>query len=75
MIPESALHGDKIYLLGQDNKLIILPIEIVYRRNNQVAVAGDIKSHDRLILNDLLPAINGMQLRLAKSHNDEEPVQ
>lgn len=75
VIPESALHGDKIYLLGQDNKLIILPIEIVYRRNNQVAVAGDIKSHDRLILNDLLPAINGMQLRLAKSHNDEEPVQ
>ncbi len=75
VIPESALHGDKIYLLGQDNKLIILPIEIVYRRNNQVVVAGDIKSHDRLILNDLLPAINGMQLRLAKSNNDEEPAQ
>ncbi|WP_063652647.1 efflux RND transporter periplasmic adaptor subunit [Aliivibrio fischeri] len=75
VIPESALHGDKIYLLGQDNKLIILPVEIVYRRNNQVVVVGDIKSNDRLILNDLLPAINGMQLRLAKSNNDEEPVQ
>jgi multidrug efflux pump subunit AcrA (membrane-fusion protein) len=75
VIPESALHGDKIYLLGQDNKLTILPIEIVYRRNNQVVVTGDIKSNDRLILNDLLPAINGMQLRLAKSNNDEEPAQ
>ncbi|KAB2823839.1 efflux RND transporter periplasmic adaptor subunit [Aliivibrio finisterrensis] len=75
VIPESALHGDKIYLLGQDNKLTILPIEIIYRRTNQVVVIGDIKNNDRLILNDLLPAINGMQLRLANSNIDKEPVQ
>ncbi|MGF1804389.1 HlyD family secretion protein, partial [Aliivibrio sifiae] len=63
VIPESALHGDKIYLLNQDNQLTILPIKIVFRRDNQVVISGVINEGDLLILNDLLPAINGMQLR------------
>ncbi len=63
VIPESALHGDKIYLLNQDNQLTILPIKIVFRRDNQVVISGGINEGDLLILNDLLPAINGMQLR------------
>jgi multidrug efflux pump subunit AcrA (membrane-fusion protein) len=63
VIPESALHGDKIYLLNQDNQLTILPVNIVFRRDNQVVISGGINEGDLLILNDLLPAINGMQLR------------
>ncbi|PQJ83455.1 efflux RND transporter periplasmic adaptor subunit [Aliivibrio sifiae] len=63
VIPESALHGDKIYLLNQDNQLTILPVKIVFRRDNQVVISGGINEGDLLILNDLLPAINGMQLR------------
>ncbi len=63
VIPESALHGDKVYLLNQDNQLTILPIKIVFRRDNQVVISGGINEGDLLILNDLLPAINGMQLR------------
>lgn len=63
VIPESALHGDKIYLLNQDNQLTILSVKIVFRRDNQVVISGGINKGDLLILNDLLPAINGMQLR------------
>lgn len=73
VIPESALHGDKIYLLNPDNKLTILPVSIVYRRNNQVAISGDISSGELLILNDVLPAINGMQLRSVDNKMDKEP--
>lgn len=73
VIPESALHGDKIYLLNPDNKLTILPVTIVYRRNNQVAISGDISSGELLILNDVLPAINGMQLRSVDNKMDKEP--
>ena len=75
VIPESSLHGDKIYLLNENSQLTILPVEIVFRRDNQVVISGDINQGDLLILNDLLPAINGMQLRLVKSNNEEEPVQ
>ena len=75
VIPESSIHGDKIYLLNENSQLTILPVEIVFRRDNQVVISGDINQGDLLILNDLLPAINGMQLRLVKSNNEEEPVQ
>lgn len=73
-IPESALHGDKIYLLDKQNKLVILPVNIEYRRDNNVIISGDIEQDDRLILNDLLPAINGMQLRLLDPKKDQEPA-
>lgn len=63
VIPESALHGDKIYLLNENSQLNILPVKIVFRRDNQVVISSDINQGDLLILNDLLPAINGMQLR------------
>ena len=63
VIPESALHGDKIYLLNENSQLIILPVKIDFRRDNQVVISGDLNQGDLLILNDLLPAINGMQLR------------
>ena len=63
VIPESALHGDKIYLLNENSQLTILPVKIVFRRDNQVVISGSINKWDLLILNDLLPAINGMQLR------------
>ncbi|MGF1902183.1 efflux RND transporter periplasmic adaptor subunit [Aliivibrio sifiae] len=63
VIPESALHGDKIYLLDENSQLTILPVKIVYRRDNKVVISGVLNQGDLLILNDLLPAINGMQLR------------
>lgn len=74
-IPESALHGDKIYLLNKQNKLTILPVNIEFRRDNNIIISGDLEQGDRLILNDLLPAINGMQLRIATQGKEQESVE
>lgn len=63
VIPEHALHGDKIYLMDDDQRLKILPITVRYRRADQVVISGDLNSGQRLILNDLLPAVEGMLLR------------
>lgn len=73
VIPERALHGDKIYLMDADNKLAIKTVSVRYRRDNQVVIDGDLNQGDKLILNDLLPAINGMLLKEAAS--EEEPQQ
>ncbi|NOH80371.1 HlyD family secretion protein [Vibrio sp. RE86] len=73
VIPERALHGDKIYLMDTDNKLAIKTVSVRYRRDNQVVIDGDLNQGDKLILNDLLPAINGMLLKEAAS--EEEPQQ
>lgn len=72
VIPERALHGNKIYLMGTDNTLTIKTVDIEYRRDNQVVIDGDLNQGDKLILNDLLPAINGM---LLKETSSEESAQ
>ncbi len=63
IIPESALHGHQIYLLSGDSRLIIHPVKILFRRDNQVVISSDFAAQPQLILNDILPAINGMKLR------------
>jgi len=74
VIPERALHGDRIYLMGEDNKLEIKPVSVLYRRDNKVIIDGQLKQGDKLILNDLLPAINGMLLKEANSGQQESSL-
>ncbi|WP_394126361.1 efflux RND transporter periplasmic adaptor subunit [Vibrio hepatarius] len=72
VIPERALHGDKIYLMDDENKLQIKTVNVEYRRDNQVVIDGDLNQGDKLILNDLLPAINGMLLKEASSEESAQ---
>lgn len=72
VIPERALHGDKVYIKNPDNKLDIRKIKVLYRRDNQVVISGEFEQGDRLILNDLLPAINGMLLKENSEGNSVE---
>ena len=71
VIPERALHGDKIYIKDENNKLRIKPVEVLYRRDNQVVIDGDLMQGEKLILNDLLPAIEGMMLKEVQSEESE----
>ncbi|MFM2588110.1 efflux RND transporter periplasmic adaptor subunit [Vibrio sp. TBV020] len=72
VIPERALHGNKIYLMDKDNTLNIMTVDVEYRRDNQVVIDGDLNQGDKLILNDLLPAINGMLLKEASSEESSQ---
>lgn len=71
VIPERALHGDKIYLMSDDSTLMIKSVDVLYRRDNQVIIDGELEQGDKLVLNDLLPAINGMLLREANNRPEE----
>lgn len=63
VIPERALHGNKVYIKDAKNQLNIRPVTVLYRRDNKVIVDGELEQGERLILNDLLPAIDGMLLK------------
>lgn len=63
VVPERALHGDTLYLMDSEQRLSMVQVEVLYRRDNQVVVRGELKQGDKLILNDVLPAIEGMLLR------------
>lgn len=73
VVPERALHGDKIYLMNSEDRLTIETVEVLYRRDNQVIIDGELEQGSKLILNDLLPAINGMLLREVNDSKEENP--
>lgn len=64
VIPERALHGDKVYLMSDDDTLIIKPVTVLFRREGLVAVQGDFIAAQQLVVNDLLPAVEGMALKV-----------
>ncbi|EGQ9880739.1 TPA: HlyD family secretion protein [Vibrio vulnificus] len=72
VIPERALHGNKIYLMDEQNRLRIVPVTVLFRRDNQVVIDGELSHGQKLIVNDLLPAIEGMQLKEASSETNPE---
>ncbi|MGL6262002.1 efflux RND transporter periplasmic adaptor subunit [Vibrio sp. WXL210] len=72
VIPERALHGDRIYIMNDEDRLDIRPATVLYRRNNQVVIEAELTQGEKLILNDLLPAIDGM---LVREESDAEAEQ
>ncbi|MCL1045908.1 HlyD family secretion protein [Shewanella electrodiphila] len=76
VIPEKALHGDKIYLMDNEGKLQIKSVDVVYRTKNGVAIASQtgepaLKNSDQVVTNDLIPAIAGMSLKIAGSKTSD----
>ncbi|WP_333913630.1 efflux RND transporter periplasmic adaptor subunit [Vibrio coralliirubri] len=71
VVPERALHGDKVYLMDDSQRLQVINVEVLYRRGNQVVVSGELQAGDKLVLNDVLPAIEGMLLRESNSEEAE----
>ncbi|MEZ8192543.1 efflux RND transporter periplasmic adaptor subunit [Vibrio sp. 1F279] len=71
VVPERALHGDKVYLMDDNQRLQVINVEVLYRRDNQVIVSGELQAGDKLVLNDVLPAIEGMLLRESNSEEAE----
>lgn len=63
MIPEKALHGDNVYVMDTNKQLSIRSVQVKFRNKAGVAIIGDIKQGELLILNDLIPAIPGMSLK------------
>jgi len=71
VVTEKALHGDKIYIMDADNKLSIRQVNVHFRNAQGVAISGDFKEQDKLVLNDLIPAIPGMALKENKPPSEE----
>jgi cytochrome c-type biogenesis protein CcmE len=46
-------------------------VSVLYRRDNQVIIDGQLEQGNKLILNDLLPAINGMLLKESDGGKEE----
>ncbi|MFK0571765.1 efflux RND transporter periplasmic adaptor subunit [Endozoicomonas sp.] len=80
LVPEAALHGNTLYLLDDQNKLQTTSVNVLFRRDGiaviesviesvigsviESAIDADIQPGRMVITTDVVPAIEGMQLKL-----------
>ncbi len=68
VVPEGALHGKTLYLIDADSRMKPVDVQVLFRRDNMAAVKGNINAGDRLVSNDLVPAIPGMKLKVMEGN-------
>ncbi len=72
VIPRSALHDGQVYVVDANNRLVRKTVTIAFRQTNFYAIKSGIESGEKVVVSDLIPAIEGMLLKPAE---DQELMQ
>jgi len=62
VVPRAALRSGRAYLVGDDNRLVIRAVTVDFSQGDETVIASGLKPGDRLVLTDVVPAIEGMLL-------------
>jgi multidrug efflux pump subunit AcrA (membrane-fusion protein) len=62
IVPRAALHRDRVYVAGADDRLERRRVEVDFFQTNFVAIAGGLSAGERIVVSDLEPAVDGMLL-------------
>ncbi|MDX2478473.1 MAG: HlyD family secretion protein [Gammaproteobacteria bacterium] len=62
VIPRKAIHHGRVYVVSQDKRLKIKPLEILQQQDDLVVVRSGLQEGEQIIINDLVPVIEGMPL-------------
>ena len=63
VIPRQALHVDQVYVINQENRLAFRKVEVFLRQPGFITIASGLKEGDRVVVSDLIPAVQGMLLK------------
>jgi multidrug efflux pump subunit AcrA (membrane-fusion protein) len=61
-IPEAALHGGMVRILGPDDLLELRPVTAAFAQEGRVVITSGLSPGDRVVIDDIAPAIPGMSL-------------
>jgi len=62
VIPRAAMHAGRVYLADEQNHLVIRPVTVDFRQGEEAVIATGLSAGERLVLSDVIPAIEGMLL-------------
>ena len=63
VVPRSALHDGKLYMVGAEKRLDIRPVKTGLFQGDIAVVSEGVEPGDQIVVTDLIPAIAGMLLR------------
>jgi multidrug efflux pump subunit AcrA (membrane-fusion protein) len=61
-IPEAALHGGMVRIAGADDRLELRPVTAGFAQDGSVVITEGLAPGDRVVIDDIAPAIPGMAL-------------
>ena len=62
VIPRVALQGRRVYVVGADDRLSRREVEVQFHQTNFAAIRSGLEAGARIVISDLIPAIDGMLL-------------
>ena len=62
VIPRSALHQGRVYLVDEQSRLVTRPVKVDFTLGDELCLAEGVAAGDTLVLTDLVPALEGMLL-------------
>lgn len=62
VVPTTALHDGKVYVLGEDNRLEIRPVKTLFVQSGAAVIGKGLEAGETLVVSDLVPASAGMLL-------------
>ncbi len=62
IIPRSSVHGGNLYICTRENRLEIRPVTVEFFMNDVAVLAEGVGVGEKIILSDLVPAVEGMKL-------------
>jgi multidrug efflux system membrane fusion protein len=71
VMPRTALHNGRVYVVGAENRLKIRPVELGLIQPEFVGIKDGVAEDDRVVISDLIPAIENM---LLNPQNDDEAL-
>ncbi|SIS89652.1 efflux RND transporter periplasmic adaptor subunit [Neptunomonas antarctica] len=63
IIPRSALHEGRVYIANADQQLEIRPVSVQFQQGNLLVIDAGLNAGEQIIINDLIPVIEGMPLQ------------
>jgi hypothetical protein len=70
-IPRSALRdGQRVWLMGDRDKLVFRNVEIVWRDRDTVFIGGGLTAGERIVMSDIAAPVEGMALRELRAEGD-----
>jgi len=61
-IPEAALHAGMVRVVGPDDLLELRPVTTAFAQDGRVIITEGLSPGDRVVIDDIVPAIPGMAL-------------
>lgn len=75
VIPTAAVHDNEVYRVSDDDKLQRRPVSVAFEQNDLAVISSGLSSGDRIIVDDPVPALDGMAIKPWRDESLEQRLQ